>query len=316
MPKPGTVSEKLARQLLLWGFLMLPFAYLADSVLDAIIFGERSLWSQLLYPDFHELAIRLLFSIFIMAAIGLGLHHLSRVARIEKVFRHRNEDLALANLELEQFNLSLAGDLRNSLTDLCASLALLKAQCSEQQDEKTRFLSEKVYTISETLEAQIGPMMKLAAIASGDLQRENVKLDALVLGITDDLLSTYTKSHIDVKVQSDLSAWCDPKLMHLALENLLSNALKFIPGERPCQIEFGRLKQQQKTVFYLRDNGVGFDEEQATHIFDTFHKPDDQQNLTSREISLAAVRRVIKRHGGEIWAEGEPDIGATFYFTL
>lgn len=316
MKKTRPLAVTYLRRLFLWGLILLPMSYLSDCVLDAVLFGEGNVVEQLFNPGAHELAIRMLFATFIIAGIFLGGHYLARMARTERLLRQRNEDLLLANQELEEFSFTLSHDLRNMLGKMYASASLLKEQCQTIQDEKARFLIDKIAAASDQMESQVEALLNLAMIASGDLNRADVELSRLAREITGAVLSEQENNRYTLNIQERMYAECDAKLMGLALKSLFSNALKFIPKDRQGVIDFGQITRQGETIFFLRDNGIGFDEERARHLFDPYSQPENVDELSGSGIGLATVQRVIHRHGGRVWAEGVPDAGATFFFTL
>jgi light-regulated signal transduction histidine kinase (bacteriophytochrome) len=121
---------------------------------------------------------------------------------------------------------------------------------------------------------------------------------------------------IELSIQDDLFAECDAKLVHIALDNLIRNAWKFTRNRPKSVIEFGITKNRGAEAFFLRDNGAGFDMRNADKMFTVFQRLHSDSEFEGTGIGLATVRRIIRRHGGEIRAEGEVDKGATFYFTL
>ncbi len=316
MKKTKTVAKKYLRTFLVYGLLMLPLAYLSDCVLGAILFGHGTLSEQFFAPSNQVLAIRLLFGVFILAVTSLGASLLAKTARVEMLLRSRNEDLLLANQELEEFSFTLSHDLRNMLTRMYASAGLLKEQCQHIDDERVRFLIENISVSSDQMETQVEALLNLATIASGDLNRTDLYLDELARDITDSLMAVQAHGRITLNITPKMHDNCDAKLLRLALKSLFSNALKFIPNNRQGVITFSRIKRQGETVYFVQDNGIGFDSELADKIFDVYRQPSATDELPGSGIGLATVRRVIQRHGGRVWAEGVPDAGATFYFTL
>lgn len=145
---PKNLSQRSSFRLFLWGLLLIPFAFVADSVLDAVLFGEGSIQEQLFSPSHHELAIRALFSIFILAAIYLGMHYLANTGQRESSLQQSNKDLGLVRQDFEEFHEDLLRQLRNTSAGLSTSVDLLKTQCSETFDEKTQFFMENIYNTS------------------------------------------------------------------------------------------------------------------------------------------------------------------------
>ena len=312
----SAITRNYSKQLFFCTLVLLPLSYLADCALDAFFFGEETLTRQIFHPTAHEVAIRLLFSTFIIIIFLLALHYLRKSTQLERALRKRNEELNLNNQELEAFNYALSHDLRNSLTIIYTSMEMLRDHCQLGKHQQCHFLLSTICKYSEKMESQIESMLMLATASREPLQTEMLSLDRLAREIADELLHARGKKRPTFKIAENLQANGNRNLIRMALENLFSNALKFIPPEREGVIEFDRKQLAGETVFSIRDNGIGFDNKQAEHIFEAFTRLPEASSLPGTGIGLATVRRIIERHGGRVWAEGTPGQGATFYFTL
>ena len=312
---PKNLSQKSSFRLFLWGLLLIPFASVADAVLDAVLFNEGSIQEQLFSPSHHELAIRVLFSVFILAAIYLGMHYLANTAQKEGALQQSNMDLGLARQDLEEFHDDILRQLRNTSAELATSVELLKVQCSHDIDAKAQFFMENICTTSDRLNEQLETTLALTELSFGEPRREQVNLDKLALDIIDELKNKQPDRQIEFKVQPWLTAWCDPKMLRHVIYNLFSNAMGSIPQSRQGQIELGMFHRNTQQVFFVRDNGAGFSEAQAKRLFDTFRDSLQDSELPKDTIRLASARRTIHRHGGQIWAEGIQDAGGTIFFT-
>ncbi len=164
--------------------------------------------------------------------------------------------------------------------------------------------------------AMIDAILQLSRIGRYEMHREKVKLSALAQDIALELETTYPDRKVKFSITEGIVAAGDPMLLRMALENLIGNAWKFTQEREGARIEFGVMQKNSKTIYYVRDNGTGFDMKYADKIFDPFQRLDNAMAFSGTGIGLASVKRIIHRHGGEIWAEGEVDKGATFYFTL
>jgi len=301
--------------LFLWGILLIPFSFVADSVLDAVLFNEGSIQEQLFSPTYHELAVRVLFGIFILAAIYLGMHYLANTAQKEAVLLQSNQDLRLLRQDLEEFHDDLLRQLRNTSSELVTSVELLKAQCGDDFDEKAIFFTEGVCDTSNKLNQQLDISLAVTELPFGEPRREQVKLDKLAFDITEELKSKQPDREIDFKIQPWVNDWCDRKMIRLVNYNLFKNAMDFIPHSRKGQIEFGMFIRSGKKVFFVRDNGTGFSDAQAKRLFDPFRNNSQDSDLPKDTVRLATAKRIIHRHGGQIWAEGIQDVGGTIFFT-
>lgn len=311
-----SLAQKSSYRLFLWGILLVPFAAVADAVLDALLFGEGTIQDQLLSPSYHEFAMRILFSIFILAAIYLGMHYLANVAQKESTLYLRNKDLTQVRQDLEGFQEDVLRKLRHTSSELSASVSLLKSQCSKAPDEKVRFFLENIDKACNRLNKQLEMSLALAELPGGELHREQVKLDKLVLDVAEEVRKKYQDRQVEFKIQPWVSGWCDQKMLRMAIYNLFCNAMDSIPGSRQGCIEFGSFNRNSRQVLFVRDNGVGFSETQAKRLFDTFREGGQDLDIAKESIRLATARRIINRHGGQIWAEGISGAGGTIFFTF
>jgi light-regulated signal transduction histidine kinase (bacteriophytochrome) len=148
------------------------------------------------------------------------------------------------------------------------------------------------------------------------MQRSAVNLSALAQAIAARLHETQPERRVEWIVQPEIIVHADAFLVEIVMTNLLSNAFKFTGKQSAARIEFGQTQVDGKTACFVRDNGVGFSMEYADHLFGAFQRMHHQADFPGNGIGLATVQRIIHRHGGEVWAEAEKDLGATFYFTL
>lgn len=312
---PKTLAQRSSYRLFLWGLLLVPCAAVADSALDAVFFHAGTVQEQLFTPSYHELAARVLFSTFILAAIYLGMHYLANTAQKEASLQQRNKDLALARQDLEELQDDLLRQLRNTAAQLATSLDLLKIQCDLELDEKTRFLTDNACKSSSKLSNQLQISLTLTGLSFGEPRREQVKLDKLALDVVAEVQSKQPGRQIEFKVQPWVVGWCDPKMLRQVIYNLFCNASDFIPPSRQGRIEFGSFDRDGQKVLFVRDNGTGYSDAQAQRLFDAFRDGAHDQDLPKDRIRLAIARHIVHRHGGQIWAEGIQGAGGTIFFT-
>ncbi len=313
---PKTLAQISSYRLFLWGLLLVPCAAVADSALDAVFFHAGSIQEQLFTPTYQDLAARVLFSVFILAAIYLGMHYLANTAQKEAALQQRNRDLALARQDLEELQDELLRQLRNTAAQLATSLALLNTQGDVELDEKTRFLVDNACRSSDRLGAQLEVSLALTGLSFGEPRREQVKLDKLALDVVTEIRSKQPDRQIEYKVQPWIVGWCDPKMLRQVIYNLFCNASDFIPPSRQGRIEFGSFDRDGQKVLYVRDNGTGYSAAQAQRLFDAFRNGAHDQDLPKDTIRLAVARHIVHRHGGQIWAEGAQGAGGTIFFTF
>ena len=162
----------------------------------------------------------------------------------------------------------------------------------------------------------IEDMLKLSRITRSEMDIIKVNLSNIAKSITDELRKSQPQRIVNIKIADSLEDWADPRLMRIVLENLLGNAWKFTGEKEPAEIEFGLIKKDEAEIYFVRDNGAGFDMEYAHKLFAPFQRLHNIEEYPGTGIGLAIIKRIIHRHGGKVWAEGVPDKGATFYFTL
>ncbi|HER62823.1 MAG TPA: hypothetical protein ENO11_02460, partial [Desulfobacteraceae bacterium] len=283
----STITRNYIKQLLLSALLLLPVAYVADCALDALIFSDETLSRQIFHPSAHELANRGLFSVFIVLVALLAIHYLRKSTHLEKSLRKRNEDLLLANQELEAFNYALCHDLRNSLTIVYTSMEMLRDHSQIGKNSQCHFLLSTICKYSEKMETQIESMLTLASSTREELHKEELLLDELAREIADELPHARGYRRPDFRIESGLHAFGNRNLLRMALENLIGNAVKFIPADRAGEIEIGGLQQKEQTVFFVRDNGIGFDTSQAECIFEAFARLPEANSLSGTGIGLS-----------------------------
>lgn len=226
-----------------------------------------------------------------------------------------NKRLEAANRELEAFNYTVSHDLRTPLTNISGySQLLLELYAGPLGETGTEYLRE-ICLATERMNTLISDLMRFARLNDQELKREEVDLSAMAQAISMELRMGAPQRQIDFGIEQNVRCNADPGFMQVVLANLLGNAWKYTAQREKARIEFGMTEAQGRRACYVRDNGAGFDMKDAHRLFGAF------QRLHGREfegtgIGLATVQRIIQRHGGRVWAEGEVDRGATFFFTL
>ncbi len=235
---------------------------------------------------------------------------------LEQRVRQRTAQLTAANQELESFSYSVSHDLRAPVRRIENLCRILEEDCKPSLPAEGRTLLEKIQSESRRMDELIDDLLKLARVSRGDLHFEPVDLSALITGLASELQKREPERRIEWVVQSGMEAVADLRLIKIALQHLLQNAWKFTGKKDLARIEAGCRKEVGKTVFFVRDNGAGFDAKYADRLFGAFQRLHSQEEFEGTGVGLATVRRIIHRHGGRIWAEGEVGQGAVFYFTL
>jgi light-regulated signal transduction histidine kinase (bacteriophytochrome) len=237
-------------------------------------------------------------------------------ARAEQELRHAKASAEDANKELEAFNYSVSHDLRAPLRSIDGfSQALLEDYADRLDAEGSRYLNH-VRTSAQQMGELIDGLLSLSRVTRAELQREPVNLSEVARSVLVKLQNAQPGRDVEVFVQPDLTAQADSRLLDVVLTNLLGNAWKFTGRCAPARIEFAAQDDMQPRVFFVRDNGAGFDPAYSAKLFGVFQRLHTMKEFEGTGIGLATVQRIIRRHGGRVWAEGEVDRGATFYFTL
>ncbi len=235
---------------------------------------------------------------------------------LEVLVRQRTAHLDAINRELEAFTYAVSHDLRAPLRAVYGFCRALAEDYGEELDQRANDYLDRVCHAAERMGQLIEDLLNLSRISRGELRREDVDLTTLAREVAAELQEREPKRSVQFVIAEGLAARGDPRLLRVVLENLLGNAWKFTANRPQARIEFGAQEKQGQRVFFVRDNGVGFDMAYAEKLFVPFQRLHSPSKFEGSGIGLATVQRIIHRHGGRIWAEGEPERGATFYFTL
>lgn len=229
------------------------------------------------------------------------------------------EDRAVAlealNKELEAFSYSVSHDLRAPLRSIDGFSQALLEDCGEQINETGTAHLARIRAAAQRMGQLIDDLLKLSRVARAEVTAEAVDLTQMALQIGAELVER-TGRQVDFQVAPGLAVHADPQLLRIALENLLSNAWKFTSGRTDPRIELARQEIDGAPCFFVRDNGAGFDMAYAGKLFNAFQRLHDARDFPGTGVGLATVQRILRRHGGRIWAEAAPGQGATFYLTL
>ena len=244
------------------------------------------------------------------------LRDISARKQVEESLRHYATQLEVSNRELESFSYSVSHDLRAPLRAIDGFSQILLEDHAGGLNAEGRDSLQRVRAAAHRMGALIDDLLKLARVTRAELNREEVDLSALAQDVAAELRNRDSQRQVDLEIAPGLRAQADPRLLRIALENLLSNAWKFTGGRDDAQIAFGRLEHEGTPAYFVRDNGVGFDMTYAGKLFGAFQRLHDAREFPGTGVGLATVQRVIHKHGGRIWAQAAPEKGATFYFTL
>ena len=243
-----------------------------------------------------------------------------RAERTSRDLEEANRELESTNRELEAFSYSVSHDLRAPLRSMDGFSQILLEDYADDLDEEGKDYLDRVRAASQRMGHLIDDLLGLSRVARGSLNRERVNLSSLVEEVAEGMREVGSGRKVEFSVQKGLEVWGDPQLLRVALENLIGNAWKFTQREPEGKIEFGLDEELSRRgrvpVYYVSDNGAGFDMSYADKLFGAFQRLHAAEEFEGTGIGLATVQRVVRRHGGRVWAEGEVGRGATFYFTL
>ncbi len=235
---------------------------------------------------------------------------------LEQRVIERTRELAEANRELESFSYSVSHDLRAPLRSIDGFSRLVLEECSALLDEKAKDRLERIHAAAARMGQLIDALLDLSRLTRIEIRSERVGLSTLATHIARELKRTAPDRQVTFRIEPHLTAEGDHRLLRILLENLLGNAFKFSSKAPLAIIEFGGMSRDQEQVFYVRDNGAGFDMAYSNQLFVPFQRLHGRKEFAGTGIGLATVHRIVARHGGRIWAEAYPGTGATFYFTL
>lgn len=235
---------------------------------------------------------------------------------LESRVEQRTRELEASNQELEAFSYSVSHDLRAPLRTIDGFSLALEEDFGEKLDAQGKDYISRVRNGVQRMGTLIDSLLQLSRVTRSDAQRERVDLSQLATLVFREIQSSDSEREVNWIAQPGMMAEADPRLMRIAFENLIGNAWKFTARTPDPTITFGSSSQDDKTVYFLRDNGAGFDMQYVDRLFTAFQRLHGEREFKGSGIGLATVSRIIRRHHGSIWAEAEPGKGATFFFTL
>jgi PAS domain S-box-containing protein len=236
--------------------------------------------------------------------------------KLEKDLLKRANELAIANKELESFSYSISHDLRAPLRTMKSFSAILLEEYADRLDDEARGLFDRIGISADKMSNLIDDMLSLSRVSRQELKKSSVDMSKMANSIIRELQNTEPNRNVRVTISKDMTVFADAGLIQIALSNLLENAWKYSGKVNDAFIEFGKIERDQETVYFISDNGAGFDMKFADKLFTPFQRLHADSQFSGTGIGLAIVNRVILRHCGRIWAESNIGKGSTFYFTI
>jgi signal transduction histidine kinase len=288
-------------------------------------FGGASLLDLLLIIAAFEFLIRMardraLLSSHSEEIVNLNVELRTLNADLETRVEQRTRELEVSNKELEAFSYSVSHDLRAPLRTIDGFSLALQEDFAEKLDAEGRDYIVRVRNGVQRMGSLIDALLQLSRVTRGEVIRDRVDISQMVTLVFNEQMAVMPDRDVLLVAQPGVLAQADPKLLRVALENLIGNALKYTSRLEHAKVEFGtepgRDQHAGQTVYFIRDNGAGFDMQYVDRLFTAFQRLHGDRDFKGSGIGLATVSRIIRRHHGNIWATSELGNGATFYFTL
>ncbi len=242
-------------------------------------------------------------------------HAEEEVVKLNKELERRISELEELNEDLESFSYSVSHDLRSPLLVIQGFSHLLSEDYGEALDSKGADFLQRIVETSKRMSQIIDSLLTLSQVARKEIQHEELDLSEMASTVAVELSKRTPKNHVEVIIEKGVKARGDARLLRIVMENLLGNAWKYTSKQPNPRIEFGMLKEKDESIiYYVRDNGVGFDMAYADKVFMPFERLHPADEYPGTGVGLATVKRIVQRHGGRIWAESGVGNGAVFYF--
>ena len=235
---------------------------------------------------------------------------------LEEHVKIRTQQLETSNKELEAFAYSVSHDLRTPLRGINGYTKILLDDFNKELSEEARQYFNKIIRSANRMGDLIDSLLKLSRILRSEMKIEKVDLSNIAKEVYEDLKSAYPDRNVSCIIQPNLFVMADISLIKTVIANLIQNAWKFTEYTEGAKIEFNSITSNGGKVFFVKDNGVGYNMEYADKLFIPFSRLHSDTEFDGLGIGLASAKRIIDKHGGKIWAESKINEGATFFFTL
>lgn len=246
------------------------------------------------------------------AAVNKNTHLIEAQRQLEMM----NENLNAANKELEAFSHTVSHDLKSPLNAVIGFADLLKIDFEDALGEEGHSYLDYIIQAGRNMAQLIEDLLAFSQSGRAEIVPKEVNLSEMAASICKDLRAMNYVAQYDIKIDDGIIVNADPKMMAVALNNLIGNALKYSQKQKAPAIHIGSFESNGKKVIFVRDNGAGFDMQKADTLFRPFIRLHSNQEFQGTGVGLSTVKRVVERHGGAIWFESEPNKGTTFYFTI
>ena len=241
---------------------------------------------------------------------------ITEISEREEEIRHYTKILEERNHELDGFTHSVSHDLRSPLMTIMGFSHMLVEDYSTELPPSAVELLEHIINSTNKMNTIIDDLLKLSRISRTEVSRSAVDLSQMAQNIINDIKKSFPQRDVQIQIQNGMYCEADKGLLLIAMTNLISNAWKYTQKEPNAQIEIGSFIENEMVVFFVKDNGAGFDMAHAEKLFKPFQRLHSDKDFSGIGIGLVIVERVIRKHGGRVWAKSKPGEGATFYFVL
>ena len=238
------------------------------------------------------------------------------IIELNEALRERAAELEASNKELESFSYSVSHDLREPLRTIDGFSRILQKDYSEKLDAEAQRLIDIIRGGTQRMDLLISNLLSFSRIGRKQMELSEIDMGELAKAVSEELRSAVPERKLRFNIKRLAAARGDPAMVRQVMVNLLANAVKFTGGKRLAVIEVGGLVQGDENVYYVKDNGVGFEPQYRDKLFSIFQRLHSEEEFEGTGVGLAIVQRIVQRHGGHVWAEGKVGCGATFYFTL
>ena len=277
------------------------------------VFVELNRKSQLLQQQSELLEKR---NAELQEAIRRSSRAEEEVNALNRHLENRLEELAEVNRELEAFSYSVSHDLRGPLSRISGFSQALRESHAGHMDQQGRTYLDRIEYSSRRMSDLVEDLLNFSRLTKVEMKLTAVDLSAMVSGFAAELKARDSERSVEFTIAEGVVAWGDAELLRAVMHNLLENAWKFTRRHQTARIEFGVMAGASGPVYFVRDDGAGFDMDQRGKLFSPFQRLHESREFEGTGIGLATVDRIIRRHGGRIWAEAEVERGATFFYTL
>jgi PAS domain S-box-containing protein len=287
-----------------------------ETVRDIVLHLPRAGWVRVSAAPFYDSRGNLQGAVSTMTDFTERKQAEERIRELNYDLRQRAVELELANEELESFSYSVSHDLRTPLASISNLAELLLREYGAQFTTGSLPYVQLIHTNAQAMEQLIQGLLTFSRTSRQPIQKQTVSQADLVRQVWEEFLGVRAGRQVELVISELPNAQADPLLLKQVWVNLLSNAIKFTRRREVARIEIDSYQEGERTVFFVRDNGAGFDMADSGNLFTVFRRLHPEEDYEGTGVGLAIVARIVHRHGGRVWAEGKIDQGATFYFTL